>query len=95
MLRVEGFKAAMLAPEFGFRVDEVTEIFHLLSRDGFMNYRDYLIEQNQSLRNILIGSIRAASSTLSQNNRSDLGNEPITRNQGSNINQDNSFTDSR
>lgn len=57
MLRLEGFKAAMLSPEFGFRVDEVTEIFRLVSRDGFMNYRDYLIEQNQSLRIILMGTM--------------------------------------
>jgi len=34
LLRLEGFKAGILSPEYGLKVDEVLEIFSLVSRDG-------------------------------------------------------------
>lgn len=35
LIRIDGFKAALLAPEFGLKVEEVIEIFQLIQRDGF------------------------------------------------------------
>lgn len=46
MLNIEGFKAAVLMPEFMFRVDEANEVFSLLQRNGQFNYRDYLVSNN-------------------------------------------------
>jgi hypothetical protein len=53
LLRLEGFKAGILSPEYGLKVDEVLEIFSLVSRDGLFQYRDYLIEINPNLRGLL------------------------------------------
>ena len=58
---IEGFKAAILMPDFMFKVDEAHEAFHLLQRDGKFRYGDYLIENNQFLKPIVLGSIRAYS----------------------------------
>lgn len=65
LINLDGFKAALLAPEFGMRREEVQEIYsYLAGQDGYFRYRDWTMEQNTMLRGLLEGSARA-SSTLS------------------------------
>jgi hypothetical protein len=56
------------------KVDEASEIFFLLSREGMFSYKDILVEYNPNLRNLIQGSVRALSSVQSHsqlNNRSE------------------------
>jgi hypothetical protein len=55
----------VLSPEYGLKVDEASEAFHLLSREGVFCYKDFLLEKNPNLKNIILGSVRATSSALS------------------------------
>ena len=52
-LNIEGFKASLLYAEFGFtQASEVEEVFHILQRQGYFYYRDYINEHNPNLRHL-------------------------------------------
>lgn len=55
----------MLNSEFGFKVDEASEAFHLISREGVFCYKEYLIEKNPNLKNLILGSVKAFSTNQS------------------------------
>jgi hypothetical protein len=63
LINLDGLKASLLVTEFGFRSEDVQEIFLYLSEgNGYFRFRDWLLEQNITLKFLLDGSIRAPSS---------------------------------
>jgi hypothetical protein len=73
--------------EFGFRSEDVQEIFLYISdSNGFFRYREWLLEQNINLKILLDGPVRAPSSisggdtqhvVSGRNNTSTLIGNPI------------------
>jgi len=91
-INLDGLKASLLVPEFGFRSDDVQEIFLYLSEgNGYFRFRDWLLEQNIHLKFLLDGSIRAPSSV------SGGGGDPISGRNNTTfmVNPDQSLNDSR
>jgi hypothetical protein len=51
---VDGVIAALLNTDFGFKIEEVREIFAILNKGDLFYYKDYLIGINAHLRAILL-----------------------------------------
>ena len=82
LIGIDGFKAAMLAQEVGFRPDEAAQVFGLVQRLDKFHYRDYLLELNPALRPILAAASGRAPSTASYLNGTQpslINDPPSTR----------------
>ena len=53
-LNVDGLIAALLTQEFGFKVDEVKEVFSIVKKGDLFYYIDYLLTINPNLRIVLL-----------------------------------------
>ena len=53
-LNIDGLIAALLNIEFNFKVDEVKEVFGIVSKGEYFYYREYLLGLNPNLRIIMI-----------------------------------------
>ena len=54
-VNVDGLKAVLLIQEFGFKVEEIVEVFNILQKgNGYFHYRDFLCEYNPNLRSMFL-----------------------------------------
>jgi hypothetical protein len=65
------------------RVEEVTEIFYFVQRDGFFHYREYMVDINPNLKTLLLGSVKAPASTNKSDTTPSVKIEP--QNTGRNV----------
>lgn len=53
-LKFDGFQATMLLPEFGFRPEQVQEIFQCIQSNQIFYYKDFILEHNPDLSYLFV-----------------------------------------